>query len=566
MRYHLTTLVFAVFITAGPGCLADELDGLTADFWHWRTAEQPLSADDMSRVERPAAWVPDWSPAAIEKYRTDLTVFEERWKAIDVATMPIPRQVDWRLMGSAMARARWELDVLKPWQRNPMFYLDQTLGGIFDCLLQPPPFSEARAQEIVQRMGNIPRILDAAKQNLQRPPAPFARVALDELKDIGPRLMTVVRELKPQLSRKHQAQLDSETARAVPALENYRTWLERQLPALPQRIAIGRPNYLFFLRKIALMPFTPEQLLAMSRQEWERAVAFQVYEEQRNQGLPPLPLFPDQRTQMAREEKDEAAVRKFLEDKQLLTLPSWVRHYRNLPLPAYLEPLASMGTTDDLTSPSRLHENGTSYIRPPSPKLGYFALASARDPRPIVVHEGVPGHYFQLVLSWAHEDPIRRHYYDSGANEGIGFYSEEMTLQAGLFDDSPRTREMIYNFMRLRALRVEVDVKLATGEFNVDQAADYLAKSVPMDADTARAEAAFFASSPGQAISYQIGKIQITRLIAEARRVQAEKFNLRAMHDFIWKNGNVPLSLQRWELLGLQDEIRVLDRYTEPAH
>src|SRR5437763_2495890 len=109
---------------------------------------------------------------------------------------------------------------------------------------------------------------------------------------------------------------------------------------------------------------------------------------------------------------------------------------------------------DDFTAPSRLKENGIRYITPPSPDLGYFALADAKDPRTGIVHEGVPGHYFQLALSWAHPDPIRRHYYDSGANEGIGFYAEEMLLEAGLFDDSPRSREIIYNMVRVRALRV----------------------------------------------------------------------------------------------------------------
>jgi uncharacterized protein (DUF885 family) len=93
----------------------------------------------------------------------------------------------------------------------------------------------------------------------------------------------------------------------------------------------------------------------------------------------------------------------------------------------------------------------------------------------------VPGHYFQLCLGWHNDDPIRRHYYDSNANEGIGFYAEEMMLQAGFFDDNPHTRATIYNFMRLRALRVEVDVKLALGEFTLEQAANYLAKTVPMD-------------------------------------------------------------------------------------
>src|SRR5438045_8767782 len=104
--------------------------------------------------------------------------------------------------------------------------------------------------------------------------------------------------------------------------------------------------------------------------------------------------------------------------------------------------------------------------------------------------------------------------------------------------------------MRLRALRVEVDVKLALGEFTLEQAAKYLQEKVPMDAETARQEAIAFSTSPGGAISYQIGKLQILKLLADARLAQGKQFNLRAFHDFVWKNGNVPISLQRWEYLG----------------
>ena len=129
-----------------------------------------------------------------------------------------------------------------------------------------------------------------------------------------------------------------------------------------------------------------------------------------------------------------------------------------------------------------------------------------------------------------------------------------MALQAGLFDDSPRSREIIYSFMRLRALRVEADVKLALGLFTIDQAANYLQKTVPMDERTAQWEAAFFASLPGQAITYQIGKLQIMQMLADARRIQGDKFNLKAFHDYVWKNGNVPIALLRWEYLGIKPE------------
>ena len=112
--------------------------------------------------------------------------------------------------------------------------------------------------------------------------------------------------------------------------------------------------------------------------------------------------------------------------------------------------------------------------------------------------------------------------------------------------------------MRLRALRVEVDVKLANGLFTIDDAAAYLEQTVPMDRRTAQQEAAFFASTPGQAISYQIGKIQIMRFIADAKILLKEKFDLRALHNYLWLNGNVPISLLRWEYLGLSDEIEGL--------
>ena len=77
---------------------------------------------------------------------------------------------------------------------------------------------------------------------------------------------------------------------------------------------------------------------------------------------------------------------------------------------------------------------------------------------------------------------------------------------------------------------------------------------MPVDRGTARQEAVFFASPPGQAITYQIGKLEIIKFLADARLSQKEKFNLRAFHDYLWKNGNVPIALLRWEYLRLGDE------------
>jgi uncharacterized protein (DUF885 family) len=553
LRYlAVLSLLFAQCVFAR----ADSLSELSDSFWQWRAQEQPFSGDDIPRIDRPAGLVVDWSPQTITQRLQQLDAFEQRWKSLaPPAQTPVHEQVDYRLLGSAVARVRWELSIEQSWKRNPQFYVDQTLASVFILLLQPPPFSEARQQEIVARVKQIPATLQAGRENLIDLRQPFVQLAIDALDQAGEHFQRTVNALAPQLSVANNQALQEATPAAIAALTQYRAWLIIKLPTARKDTAIGRDNFLFFLRKVALLPYTPEQLLAMSRQEWSRAVAFEAYQRTRLAEAPPPPFFPSAAAQIKAEKIDEEKVRAFLAEQKILSVPAWMKHYRNLLLPAYLEPFQDMGENDDLTGPSRLDQDGTSYIHEPGPNLGFFKLSQAHDTRPILVHEGVPGHYFQLCLGWHNPDPIRRHYYDSGANEGLGFYAEEMMLQAGLFDDNPHTRETIYSFMRLRALRVEVDVKLALGEFTLQQGADYLARTVPMDGPTALSEASFFASAPGQGLSYQIGKLQITQLLADARRTQGKDFSMLQFNNFVWNNGNVPIALQRWELLQDASEV-----------
>jgi uncharacterized protein (DUF885 family) len=557
MKCTLFLVLALLFANRSSFCLTtpassgdDQLPKLSADFWAWRARYAPFTGDDVNRLERPGG-TRDWSGPAMEKRRVDLGEFEARWKQIDPSSWAIPRQVDYRSIGSALARVRWELEINPRWKRDPNFYLEQTLTALAEALTVPAPYDEARSREVLTRIENIPSILQQGTENLEKPPAPFATVAIQALEGVGERLTRMAGALAPS-TRLKRNELDGAVRRATDALEKFRAHLEEMLPSLPNETALGRDAYVFFLKNVALMPFSPEDLLAMGRQEWNRAVAFEAYEKNRNKDVPPLKIADNLDRWIEDTAAKESQIRQFLEERDILTVPDWVRHYTLRPIPDYLRALG-FTEEDDFTSPSRLTEDCIRYVEPPAAELGYFMRATASDPRPLTVHEGTPGHYLQLCLSWKHEDPIRRHYYDSGANEGIGFYAEEMMLQAGLFDHSPHTREIIYNFMRLRALRVEVDVKLALGQFTPEQAAKYLQATVPMDATTARQEAIAFSTAPGQGISYQIGKVQLTKLLAEARLQQGDKFNLRAFHDFVWKNGNVPISLLRWEYLNRAD-------------
>ena len=165
----------------------------------------------------------------------------------------------------------------------------------------------------------------------------------------------------------------------------------------------GPGSFARYLYEVALLPFTPAELLAAGRQEWDRAVSFELFEQHRvpDADWPPLPASAS--VQADAEAVAEAEVRRYYEAHDLLSQPGTLRHYLNAPRPAYLGPLRWLGVTDDLTGPDRLDQDGTSYVPVPSPDLPYFYRANAADPRAGIVHEGA--HYQQLALAWRHPAP-----------------------------------------------------------------------------------------------------------------------------------------------------------------
>lgn len=522
-------------------------DDLGSEYWAWRAAQQPRSHDDIPRIARPGGWRPRWTADDVARYRVEIAGFEARLAALPPA-VDRAEEVDRRLLGSAFARVRWEMDVLRMWQTQPRFYVDQTIGAVFD-LLTPPNPDEARITVVTELLEGVPAVLDAGRANLTGGAiAEFAQGAVDELDAVEEQ----VPAMADALAALPQAAPVADRLRAAgrtagTALAEFRDWVTAGLPDFARATPVGREVFQWFLTHVALIPSTPEEILSVGRLELDRAITLETLERQRGRGHLDTSSVPPVDVQCAAEVAAELAVRQFLEQNGLLTQPDTLHHYHFRPLPDYLRPVRWLGVNDDLTDPQRVDQDGVSYVPEFSGVVPYFNAANAVDPRAGIVHEGA--HYQQLAMSFRHPRPLRRHYYDSGANEGIAYYNEEMMLASGLFDDNPVSRTIMYNFMRLRALRVEVDVRLAVGELDIPSAASYLENVVPMDAGTAHDEASFFAAYPGQAMTYQIGKTQILRMFADAVRRQGGDFVVRDFHDRLWFEGNVPISLQRWELL-----------------
>jgi uncharacterized protein (DUF885 family) len=549
-------VLFAVPTSTRAQTDEQKVQALSTKFWAWRATEQPVTNDDIPRIERPVGWVSHWSAKDVAGYQKQITAFEKEWRALDVKSEPVNVQVDYRLIGSAIARVYWELQVIPDWKRNPFFYVDQGLTSVQLTMLVHEPFTPERQRETILRMNSVPRLLDEGRANLTDMRQPYAIIAMGNLERVEQRFQRFHDAIHSQgnFAPDQLAQLDAASDAALKSLVAYREWLKPQVDGLKKETAVGREGYLYFLRNVALLPYTPEQILQDGQIEFQRAVGFEALQQAANKGIPDIPAYASQKAQIDDEIKQEESMRKYLTAHGILNGdPEGVKHYIYVATPPFLALGGAQG--DDLTGPSRLDENGSSYVGKPSLGGGFWSNITSRDVRPLTNHEGMPGHYFQMAWSWHNPDPVRRWYYDSETQEGIGFYAEEMMMIGGLYEDKPKMKEFIYALNRLRTLRVTVDVKLALGEFTLQQAMDYLHNTVPMDEGTARSEAFMFASTPGQAITYQIGKMDILKGLTMAKLQQGDKFSLQKYQDYVWLNGSVPFSLQRWELLGDKTDV-----------
>jgi uncharacterized protein (DUF885 family) len=179
----------------------------------------------------------------------------------------------------------------------------------------------------------------------------------------------------------------------------------------------------------------------------------------------------------------------------------------------------------------------------------FYIRAAIEDPRPILGHEGIPGHFLQLSIANHLPDEIRREHDDGVLVEGWALYTEEMLMRTGLYPENSAAQGQILRLSRYRAARVGVDVNLHTGKWTFAQAVKYFMEAGGLDREAAEGEAAGAASDPTQKITYMVGKWQILRLLGRYRQQQGAKFRLGAFHDALLASGTLPVSVTEWILL-----------------
>ena len=532
----------------GPAALMQ----LAKDYYNWRNENYPVASSDAGLH----TWddrLTDYAPAKMAERAEHVRALLDKFRAMHTDNWSKDQRIDWALFRSQLESVEFGDRVLKFERTNPQVYVGECVSGIFSLLKKEYDTPANRARAATARLRQMPGLLKLGLSNLQNPVKLYAQLAIESARSIDSlftgSLMTLDRGLSPN---EHEALVKARDE-ALAAIHGYADELEKGLTKMVDFAPMGEANYNYYLKHVLLLPLNASEVEMIGRVENARYRALEALlpdpkladpDPARSKNIP-----PDQASFLKAYESREQEMIAFLKEHKLVTIPHYLGRFEIRQLPEAFKPTSPGG----FMNPPGVYDKdpaGFYFIPTYNPKSkNFYIRAAIEDPRPILGHEGIPGHFMQLSIANHLTDEIRRQNGDGVFVEGWALYGEEMLMRTGLYPNNSPAQGQILRLSRYRGARIGVDVNMHTGRWTFEQAVKYFMDAGGLDRESAEGEAAGAASSPHQKISYIIGKWQIMNLLGRYKDQQGEKFRLGQFHDDLIRNGSLPLSIVEWILL-----------------
>ena len=525
---------------------------LADDYYAWRNENYPVRSSDAGLH----TWddrLTDYSPAKTAERAQHIHSLLEKVRAMKTDNWPKDERIDWVLLRAQLENVDFENRVLKFERTNPQVYVDECTNAIFSLLKKEYSIPRKRALAATARLRQMPALLKQGLSNLQNPVKLYAQLAIQSARAIDPLLKDSLMALDVDLAPNEHEELVKARDAAVIALHAYADELEKRVPKMVDFAPMGEANYNYYLKRILLLPLDGAQVEMIGRAELARYRALEALlpdpkladpDPTRSASIP-----PDQASFLKAYENREQEMIGFLKERNLVTLPDYLGAFQIRQLPAAFKPTSPGGF---MNPPGVYDKDPTGFYFIPTydpQSKNFYIRAAIEDPRPILGHEGIPGHFLQLSIANHLSDEIRRQHEDTVFIEGWALYGEEMLMRTGLYPNNSPAQGQILRLSRYRSARIGVDVNLHTGRWTFEQAVKYFMDAGGLDREAAEGETAGAASSPTQKISYIIGKWQIMNLLGRYKDRQGANFRLGQFHDDLIKNGSLPVSVIEWILL-----------------
>lgn len=501
-------------------------------FKEWRQFQRPPLKDG----------TPDYSVAAMKTQHQALAQWQERLNNFDTAGWPINQRVDWYIVKAEMNGLDFDHRVMRPWERDPAFYktlwMDRsdvpahegpTHAAILDLWKYSFPLTSESKEKLLNQLRVIAPLNEQAKVNLTGNAKELWIAGIRDIKAQAEDLESILS--LPGV----QEQPDVVTAvnDAIAASNDLATWLEKQSTSKNGPSGIGKENYTWYLQNVHLVPLTWEDEVLLLKRELARAWTALKLEEHRNRKLPELKPADTPDAFAALTDRAARSLLNFLDKDSIVT----VKDYFEPALRAHLGRFV------------------------PAEQRNFFIIGLHHDPRPLYSHFY---HWFELArmdtephASVIRREPLLYNIFDS-RNEGTATAVEEMFMQAGLYNDDPRVKEIVYIMIAQRAARGLGSLYAHANDMTMEEAgkihADYTPRGwMKTEKELLIFEQHLYMRQPGYGSSYITGKYLLEGALAEfARRkeLQQQPFRVKDFFDQLNAIGCIPISLGHWEMTG----------------
>lgn len=517
---------------------------LTRLFSDWRKFMFPATLD----------FKPDYSAAAIAAKKAEFPEYRARLQAIDTSGWPKGALIDYKLVRAEMNGLDFDFRVLMPWARDPGFYAtvlaDRSDVPVQEGPLAYPsinlydfkyPLNASDEKKLTAMLAAVPANLKAARINLKDSNARglwrYGDRAFKQQSETlsalaaGKLVMRTLDGAVPAYIKGASPRLLTAIRNAKTASDEFAAWVAAEAPKKTGPAGVGKENYNWYAANVQLIPYDWNAQEILLQRELDRSLASLKLEELRNRDVPPI-----------KEITDPAAYDRMAQAKAAYLMD-------------FLQKAGFAGNEPYLR-PALMAQAGT--YTPPAQR-NFFTHITALDPLPLDSHST---HWLDLarIKHEPNASPIRRapplfNMFDV-RSEGFATAFEEIVMNAGLYDNIPHGRELVWIALANRAARGLASLYVQSNDWDLERAGKFQGQWTPRHWSDATGklvgfEQLLYARQPGYGTSYVIGKLQLDHLVAQVAfddEQAGRPFVMKNVMNKIWAAGIMPVQLIEAEL------------------
>src|SRR5258707_10141088 len=433
------------------------LHKLADDYYAWRNENYPVRSSEAGLH----TWddrLTDYSPGKIAERAQHVRSLLEKVRGMKTDNWAKDERIDWILFRAQLENVEFGDRVLKFEFTNPQVYTGECTNAIFSLLKKEYDTPRKRALAATARLKQMPALLKQGLSNLQKPVKLYAQLAIQSARSIDLLLNSSLMALDVDLSPNEHEELVKARDAALAALHSYADELEKRVPKMVDFAPMGEANYNYYLKHVLLLPLNASEVEMIGRVELARYRALEALlpdpkladpDPKRAAHIP-----PDQESFLKAYESREAEVINFLKEHNLVTSLDYLGPFQIRQLHEAFKPTSPGGF---MNPPGVYDKDSTGFFFIPTynpDSKNFYIRAAIEDPRPILGHEGIPGHFLQLSIANHVSDEIRRQNADGVFVEGWALYGEEMLSRTGLYPNNSPAQGQILRLSRYRAARI----------------------------------------------------------------------------------------------------------------